>query len=80
VIAAVCRYFNIEEEELASPAKRPKISRARAVVGHIATRYLQVCGSEAARRLNVDRSVISRAVQRIEHDQDLTEAVRKMLP
>ena len=75
VIVAVCRYFNIEEEELASFAKRPKIASARAVVGHIATRYLRVSGSEVARRLNVDGSTISREVQRVEHDCDLIEDV-----
>ena len=78
VIAAVCHYFNIREEDLASPTKRSNIACARAVVGHIATRYLSVPGSEVARRLNLDRSAISRAVRRVERDQDLIEAVRKV--
>ena len=36
VIAAVCRYLKIDEKELASPTRRPKIASARALVGYIA--------------------------------------------
>jgi len=74
VIAAVCRYLNVDEKELAGPTRRPKIARARALVGYIATRELSISGSEVARRLNVDRSAISRAVQRAGNDEDLIAA------
>jgi len=60
VIAAVCCYLNIDEKELAGPTRLSKIARARALVGYIATRLLSIPGSEVARRLNVDRSAISR--------------------
>ena len=40
---------------------------------------LSVSGSGVTRRLNVDRYAISRVVQKVENDQDLIEAVRKML-
>jgi chromosomal replication initiation ATPase DnaA len=71
VIAAVCRNFNIDEEELAGITKRRKIAQARALVGYIATRELSISGSEVARRLNVDRSAVSRAVQRVGNDPGL---------
>ena len=74
VIAAVCRYLNVDEKEPAGPTRRPEIARARALVGYIATRELLISGSEVARRLNVDRSAISRAVQRAGNDEDLIAA------
>jgi len=79
VIAAVCRYLNINEKELAGPTRRPKIASGRALVGYIATRELSISGSEVARRLNVDRSAISRAVQRAANDADLIAAAGTIL-
>jgi putative transposase len=79
VIAAVCRSFNLDEKELASPTKRLKIAHARALVSHIATRDLSISGSEVARRLNVDRSAVSRAVQRVGNDPDLIAAAKTIL-
>jgi len=79
VIVAVCRYLNINEKELAGPTRRPKIASARALVGYIATRELSISGSEVARRLNVDRSAISRAVQRAANDADLIAAAGTIL-
>jgi chromosomal replication initiation ATPase DnaA len=38
VITAVGGRFNIDEKELAGISKRREISKARALVGHIATR------------------------------------------
>ena len=74
VIAAVCRYLNVDEKELAGPKRCPEIARARALVGYIATQELSISGSEVARRLNVDRCAISRAVQRAGNDEDLIAA------
>lgn len=79
VIAAVCRYLNIDEKELAGPTRPSKIARARALVGYIATRLLSIPGSEVARRLNVDRSAISRAVQRAGNDANLIAAAATLL-
>ncbi|MBW1819968.1 MAG: hypothetical protein JRJ60_22745, partial [Deltaproteobacteria bacterium] len=45
----------------------------------IATRELSISGSEVGRRLNVDRSAISRAVQRAEKDPDLAAAANTIL-
>ncbi len=71
VIAAVCGHFQIDEKELVSASKRIKVAHARAVVSVIATRDLSLPGSEVARRLNVDRSAVSRAVKRVENDPEL---------
>ena len=54
-------------------------ARARAVLSHIATRELSISGSEVGRRVHVDRSAVSRAVQRVEKDPDLIAAARRIL-
>jgi hypothetical protein len=79
VVETVCRYFGIDEKELTGPTKRPKIARVRALIGHIGTRDLSISGSEVAHRLNIDRSAISRAVQRARHDAELMAIAKTIL-
>jgi putative transposase len=79
VINAVCGFLKVEERDLAGPTRRLEIARARALVGLIATRDLSISGSEVARRLNVDRSAISRAVQRAGNDPELMAAADTIL-
>ncbi|MDQ1239536.1 MAG: Transposase [Thermodesulfobacteriota bacterium] len=76
VITTVCGHFGIEHKELLSGAKGHKVAQARAVISHIATRDLSISGSEVARRLDVDRSAVSRAVRRVENDPDLLGTAR----
>jgi chromosomal replication initiation ATPase DnaA len=64
LITTVCYHFGIEHKELLSGAKGHKVAQARAVISHIATRDLSFSGSEVARRLQVDRFVVRRAVRR----------------
>ena len=70
LIAAVCRHFCINENDLVSSSRRLQIARARALIGYIATRDLSIAGSEVARQLNVDRSAVSRAVLRVSNDAE----------
>lgn len=72
LIAVACRYLGIDENELGSRTRRIKIARARAVIGYIATQELAISGSEVACRFNIDRSAVSRAVQRVASDSELT--------
>ena len=60
---------------VAIASKRQEAAHARAVVSHIATQGLSISGSDAARRLSVDRSAVSRAVGRVQDDQGLMETV-----
>lgn len=76
LITTVCQHCGIEHEELLSGAKGHKVAQARAVIGHVATRDLSISGSEVARRLQVDRSAVSRAVRRVENDPDLLETAK----
>ena len=76
LITTGCRRFGIEHKELLSGAKSHKAAQARAVISHTATRDLSLSGTEAARRFQVDRSAVSRAVPRVENDPELLEAAR----
>jgi len=42
----------------------------------MATQDLAISGSEVARRLNIDRSAVSRATQRVRHDPELTATAK----
>jgi predicted regulator of amino acid metabolism with ACT domain len=46
------------------------------LIGHMATQDLAISGSEEARRLNIDRSAVSRAAQRVRHDPELPAAAQ----
>ncbi len=70
LIEATCQYHGIEEQELTGPTKQVQIARVRALIAYMATQDLSIPGSEVARRLNVDRSAVSRAVQRVRHDAE----------
>ncbi|MEN8692120.1 MAG: hypothetical protein AB1Z20_18765, partial [Desulfobacterales bacterium] len=52
---------------------------ARALVSYTATRNLSISGSEVARRLNVDRSAIRRAAQRVSRDPESIAAAKTLL-
>ena len=79
LIAAVCRWLDIDDKELAGPTKRLEIARARALISYTATRNLWISGSEVARRLNVDRSAVSRAAQRVSRDPESIAAAKTLL-
>jgi chromosomal replication initiation ATPase DnaA len=71
VVEAVCRHLGVDQSELAGPTRRAAIARARALIACLATSEVPIPGAEVARRLNVDRSAVSRAVQRARRDEDL---------
>ena len=74
VTACVCRYLDLDEKELNRKTNRRDVARARALISHVAISDLGFSGSEVARRLNVDRSTISRAMGRMENDADFIQA------
>ena len=79
VIVVVCAHFGIDDKELVSPSKRQKVAQARAVISHIATQELSITGSDVARRLNVDRSAVSRAIRRVEGNPNLIKEAGSIL-
>ena len=79
LIAAVCRWRDIDDKVIAGPTKRLEIARARALVSYTATRNLSISGSEVARRLNVVSSAVSREVQRVGRDPESIAAAKTFL-
>ena len=79
VIVAVCTHFGIDEKEPVSASKRQKVAHARAVVSPVATQGLSISGGDVARRPNLDRSAVSRAVRRAAYDPDLMETAGSIL-
>jgi putative transposase len=76
VIEAVCRHLGVDQNGLDGRTKRAEIVRARALIACLATSEVSIPGSEVARRLNVDRSAVSRAVQRVRRDEELMADVQ----
>jgi predicted regulator of amino acid metabolism with ACT domain len=66
-------------KELAGPSKLLEIARAQSLVSQIAAQDLSITGSDVARRLNVDRSTISQATQRVSRDPDLIASTKTIL-
>ncbi len=58
--------------ELSGPSRRQQISQARALISYLAVRELRISGADVARRMNIDRSSVSRAVGRVQADPALT--------
>jgi predicted regulator of amino acid metabolism with ACT domain len=50
---------------------KKQISQARALICYLAVRDLRISGADVARRMNIDRSSVSRAVRRVEADPAL---------
>jgi chromosomal replication initiation ATPase DnaA len=71
VVEAVCRHVGVDQSELDSTTRRAAIARARALIACVATQDLSTPGSEVARRMSIDRSAVSRAVQRVRRDENM---------
>jgi chromosomal replication initiation ATPase DnaA len=62
-------------EDLSGSSRRLSISQARSVVSYLAVRELRTSGAAVARRMNVDRSSVSRAIARVLNEPRLMKAV-----
>jgi chromosomal replication initiation ATPase DnaA len=71
VLAVVSAHLGLERAELSGPSRRQQISQARALISYLAVRELRISGADVARRMNIDRSSVSRAVRRVEADPAL---------
>jgi chromosomal replication initiation ATPase DnaA len=71
VPAVVSAHLGLERAELSGPARRQQISQARALISYLAVRELRISGADVVRRMNIDRSSVSRAVRRVEADPAL---------
>ncbi|MBP6942188.1 MAG: transposase [Syntrophorhabdaceae bacterium] len=78
LLTVVCDYFSCEPALLTSPGKQSHISRARAVLSHIAFAVLRFKGTDIARALNLTPPAVSRLSARGRTDESVGE-IEKLL-
>jgi chromosomal replication initiation ATPase DnaA len=71
--------FGVNTAELSGPSRRQQICQARALISYLAVRELRISGADVARRMNIDRSSVSRAVGRVEADSALKNMSKALL-
>jgi chromosomal replication initiation ATPase DnaA len=79
VLDAVSAHFGVDTAELSGSSRRQQICQARALVSYLAVRELMISGADVARRMNIDRSTVSRAVGRVQADpalKNMSKALR----
>lgn len=64
LLGAVCRHYDLSEEQLRSGSKQPRIARARAVVAWVAVFQLRITGRSVAAALGVTPPAVSLALER----------------
>jgi DNA-binding MarR family transcriptional regulator len=62
----IAEHFDVDAELLFTPTKDRTVSRARAMLCHLAVRRFMMSGADVARKLNLTPSMVSRAVRRAE--------------
>lgn len=79
VIDTVCAHFDIMPEDLSGYSRRLSICHARGLVSYLAVRELRMSGAAVARRMNLDRSSVSRAIARVSKEPRLIGKVSAVL-
>ncbi len=65
IIEAVCRSYDVAEEDLAAPGRRRDLAEARAVVAHLATSVGDASLTEVAARFGRDVATLSSGLRRL---------------
>ena len=79
VMDVVSAHFGDDPVELSGPYRRKQICQARALISYLAVRELRISGADVARRMNIDRSSVSRAVGRVQADSALKNMSKALL-
>jgi REP-associated tyrosine transposase len=79
VIDTVCAHFDIMPEDLSGSSRRLPICHARSLISYLAVRELRMSGAAVARRMNLDRSSVSRAIARVSKEPRLMKKVSTVL-
>jgi hypothetical protein len=79
VMDVVSAHLGVNTAELSSPSRRQQICQARALISYLAVRELRISGADVARRMNIDRSSVSRAVGRVQADPALKNMSKALL-
>ena len=79
VMDVVCAQLKVNPTELSGFSRRQQICQARAPISYLAVRKLRIPGAGVARRINIDRSSVSRAVGRVQADPALKNMSNALL-
>ncbi len=79
VIDVVAKHLGVSTEELCGPSRGQPIIKARALISYLAAQEFRIAGADVAKRLNVDRSSVSRAIKRVRSDPELKNTSRELL-
>jgi hypothetical protein len=79
VMDVVATHLGVDKAELCGTSRRHEICRARALISYLAVRELRISGAEVARRMNTDRSSVSRALGRVQADPALKDWIDALL-
>ena len=64
LVGAVAKYFGIDRDIMKSSSKQRTVSRARAIICYLAVDKLMISGADAARKLNLSPSAVSKPAVR----------------
>lgn len=79
VMDVVSAHLGVNTADLSGPSRRRQICQARALISYLAVRELRISGADVARRMNIDRSSVSRAVGRVQADPALKNMSNALL-
>jgi len=79
VMDVVSAHLGVNTAELSGPSRRQQICQARALISYLAVQELRISGANVARRMNIDRSSVSRAVGRVQADSALKNMSKALL-
>ena len=79
VLDVVSAHLGVVTEERYGPSRSQPICQARALISCLAVQELRITGADVARRLNIDRSSVSRAVKRVRKDSKLKHTSNTLL-
>ena len=76
LIDAVCRAYEVKQDQLASPSRKRRLAEARGVIAWLAMRHGSATLTELAARFNRDVSALSLAARRIEVQRNESSSFR----
>ena len=79
VVNIVSAHLGVNTAELSGPSRSRQICQARALISDLAVRELRISGADVARRMNIDRSSVSRSVGRVQADPALKNMSNALL-
>jgi putative transposase len=79
LVDAVSLHLDVRSDELCGSSRLQNICRARALISCLAVQEFGITGAKVARRLNIDRSSVSRAIRRVRNDPEMVRMLKELL-